>query len=183
MILSAAFTPVITPFYYIPIMLYYGQSRAAQWFLLTLARYKLVQWSTHPNILGYCHLLFHTSFHFFPDVFCLITDKNPSSSCWVLVTAHPLVQACVIQQRPLSHFWNHSCSSASVVLKFHYELQSNLLILSPSFSLFPATLVRLTSNPPPPQTIPSHNHTTQFKQVFRLGPVCVCMCVCVTPLP
>lgn len=71
---SAAFTPVITPFYYIPIMLYYGLQSSTM--VLTSCQ---VRAGTPKQILSPTRQLYHTTFpgsFFFLCPFCPIPDMN-----------------------------------------------------------------------------------------------------------
>lgn len=169
-LLSAAFTPVITPSYYLPIMLYYGLQSSTMVLTSCQVRAGTLQHTPkYTRILS--PILSHNlsrAFSFLSwYVFCSIPDMSPSSSCLVQAKAHPLVQPCIIQQQLLSHFfppstmfWNLSCTSASVFFMFYYQLQSRRSSFpahapslafapsSPASSLSPdlQALVRLTSS-------------------------------------
>lgn len=101
---------------------------AAQWFL-RLARYELVHWSTHPNLLRYCHQLsitppFFKSFHFSPDMsFVRYLIWTPLAPVWHRQRPthwfNPALYCCNLFFS-LYPVWNlsqsSSCTSASVWL-------------------------------------------------------------------
>lgn len=170
-LLSAAFTPVITPSYYLPIMLYYGLQSSTMVLTSCQVRAGTLQHTPkYTRILS--PILSHNlsrAFSFLSwYVFCSIPDMSPSSSCLVQAKAHPLVQPCIIQQQLLSHFFfplyhvlkSQLHISFSFFLMFYYQLQSRRSSFpahapslafapsSPASSLSPdlQDLVRLTSS-------------------------------------
>lgn len=208
-LLSAAFTPVITPSYYLPIMLYYGLQSSTM--VLTSCQ---VRAGTLKHTPKYTRILSPTLSHNLSRAFSFLSwyvlILSPSSSCLVQAKAHPPVQPCIIQQQPLSIFfplYHFLKSQLHISFSFLCFIISSSLrdpVSQPMFLAWPLPpalqphlclqtfrpwsglpAVFQPSTPSVLQyqhqgsalSISSHNHTTQFKQVFRLGPVYVCVCV------
>lgn len=125
--------------------------KAAQWFW-RLAWHELVQWGTHPNMLRYCHLLYHTTFlgflffslHFFPVRYLI---RPPPAPVWHRQRPthwfNPALFSNIFPNFLLCHVFNLSCTSASEFNVF--PISSSLGDPLPRPSLLARPLPQLSS--------------------------------------
>lgn len=186
--LSAAFTSLITPSYYIPITLHYGLQSCTMVLTSCQVRAGTAKHTPKHTQDTVTDSLSHKP-SFLPwYVFCSTPDMNPSSSCLAQgkdpPTGSTLHYTATTSSAILSSIWNHS---AVVQLQFGSFFTST----SSSWPLPQLCSLISGSRPPGPGQayqhqgsalpIRSHNHTTQSKLTSRfLG---LAQWVCVTPLP